>query len=236
MQSLRGGRRASEASPVVAQPDVGKSSGTCGDKGNHGRRLTQAERVAQSDKRMFSAAISLIDEVGTHNTTLKEISERAGYSRGLASNRFGSKEALFFELLKRYNEVWKEQLASAVSERKGLEAFVAANQRLISFFRREVKFVRVMYTIWFEMVGSSEAMREMLRVQHTAYLKGTARWIREGMADGTVRTDVNPEQLAMLYISGVFGMVYQWLTNPDEVDMTKVLTGLGENILTIAQN
>ena len=50
----------------------------------------QAERSAQSDKKMFEAAIELINERGTAKTTLKDIGEHAGYSRGLASYRFGS--------------------------------------------------------------------------------------------------------------------------------------------------
>ena len=54
-------------------------------------RMTQAERTALSDARMFESAKQILVEKGTHNTTLKEIGERAGYSRGLASNRFGSK-------------------------------------------------------------------------------------------------------------------------------------------------
>ena len=36
-------------------------------------RMTQAERSALSDKRMFDAAVELINERGTQKTTLKEI-------------------------------------------------------------------------------------------------------------------------------------------------------------------
>ena len=55
------------------------------------RPRTQAERTALSDRRMLEAAIRLIIERGTAGTTLREIGERAGYSRGLASYRFGNK-------------------------------------------------------------------------------------------------------------------------------------------------
>jgi AcrR family transcriptional regulator len=53
-------------------------------------RMTQAERTALSDQRMFDAAIKLISQHGTQGTTLKAIGELAGYSRGLANSRFGS--------------------------------------------------------------------------------------------------------------------------------------------------
>ncbi|MEJ2533610.1 MAG: TetR family transcriptional regulator, partial [Halioglobus sp.] len=50
-------------------------------------RMTQAERTALSDQRMFEAAIRLINERGTQKTTLKDIGELAGYSRGMANYR-----------------------------------------------------------------------------------------------------------------------------------------------------
>ena len=70
------------------------------------KRMTQAERTALSDQRMFDAAITLISEHGTQKTTLKEIGELAGYSRGLANYRFGSKEAFLDELFRVFQMLW----------------------------------------------------------------------------------------------------------------------------------
>src|ERR1700749_2189953 len=86
-------------------------------------QLTQAERTALSDGRMFEAAMELITKYGSHNTTLKEVGELAGYSRGLASGRFGSKDALLNELVGACNRRWKEEYDSYIGKRKGLEAF-----------------------------------------------------------------------------------------------------------------
>jgi len=74
-------------------------------------RRTQAERTALSDARMFDAAMQLIVEQGTHATTLKAVGERAGYSRGLASSRFGSKDALFGQLVPPFNTSLTQELA-----------------------------------------------------------------------------------------------------------------------------
>ena len=52
------------------------------------KRLTQAERTEISDNRMLEAAVSLIVDYGPSATSLKEIGLRAGYSRGLAGQRF----------------------------------------------------------------------------------------------------------------------------------------------------
>ncbi len=200
------------------------------------KRLTQAERTAISDTRMLDAAVQLIHERGTHNTTLKDVGELAGYSRGLASSRFGSKEALFLELLNQFNHYWKEEAAAAVRLRTGLDAFRHANKGLIAFFKAEGTFIRVMYMVAYEMVGSSELMRKQLADQHKAYRHAIARYIRDGIADGRVRRDVSPERIALQYVAGVFGIIYQWLVSPEVVDCTQALDDLRENTVRFIED
>lgn len=60
----------------------------------NGAHRTQAERKAKSDARIIHAAIELFAEQGYVRTTLNDVGNRAGYTGGLVSNRFGSKAAL----------------------------------------------------------------------------------------------------------------------------------------------
>lgn len=217
--SLRAPRRA--RTPPQSRPRPAKNG------------LTQGERTAISDGRMLETAVQLIHERGINNTTLKDIGELAGYSRGLASSRFGSKDALVLELLDRFNHRWKENSAAAVGLRTGLDAFRAANRGLIEFFRTEAKFIRVMYLVAYETVGTSEAMREQLAGQHEAYRHGIARWIRDGIGAGEVRKGTSPERIAVLYCSAVFGIIYQWLVKQTAIDCSHALDDLRENFLTL---
>lgn len=197
------------------------------------KRFTQAERTALSDSRMFNIAVRLISERGTHNTTLKDIGEMAGYSRGLAGSRFGSKDSLFFELAEEFNRKWKATSATAVGMHTGLEALRLANQGLIAFFETEAPAIRAMYTIWYEMVGSSESMRRHLQDQHEAYRRGVARWIKEGIAERAVRDNVSPERAALQYVAAVFGLIYQWLVHPEVIDISQGLNDLRENTVQL---
>ena len=70
------------------------------------KRMTQAERTDLSDRLMRDAAIELIVEQGTAATTLKDVGEKAGYSRGLAGYRFGSRDALFSFVVHSLGEDW----------------------------------------------------------------------------------------------------------------------------------
>ncbi len=181
--------------------------------------MTQAERTALSDQRMFEAAIALINERGTQKTTLKEIGERAGYSRGLANYRFGSKDGMMQELFHRFDSRWKEHLASCVDGETGLEAIVRAARALRDFLKLESDYMRAMYLLWYECLGHESEMRSMLAEHHDVYRADAQRWVEQGIAAGDIDPDVDPEQFAVQYCAFIFGIVYQWLVNAGALDL-----------------
>jgi AcrR family transcriptional regulator len=182
-------------------------------------RKTQAERTAHSDSKMYEAAKQLICESGTHNTTLKEVGERAGFSRGLASSRFGSKENLFGNLVANFNEKWVEELARFLGGRTGLSAYLAALNAVEDFLLNEATDMKAMYILWYESISSHNELRNRLAEHHAVYRRDAERWIREGIAEGCIRSDVDPAAVAVQFCSFIFGTIYQWLVAPEAIDI-----------------
>ena len=185
------------------------------------KRRTQAERTALSDARMFEAAMQLIIEQGTHSTTLKEIGERAGYSRGLASNRFGSKDALFAQLTLRFNNSWTQELANKVGERTGAEACLAALRAVEGFLASHSEYMQAMYILWFESISSHNDVRDHLAAYQAIYRKDVAHWVQDGIEAGEIDPSVDAECYAFQFCSFIFGTVYQWLVAPESVDLPR---------------
>ena len=185
-------------------------------------RKTQAERTALSDQRMFDAAISLINERGTQKTTLKEIGELAGYSRGLANYRFGSKDGLMQELFVRFDERWKEHLSSYVKDLTGISGILAAADALRDFLKLESDYMRAMYLLWYESLGHESEIRNKLADHHDVYRKDATNWVRQGIANGEIAPDIDAEQFAVQYCAFIFGLVYQWLVNAGALDLDAI--------------
>lgn len=180
-------------------------------------RMTQAERTAVSDARMFEAARQLIAERGTHNATLKEIGERAGYSRGLASNRFGSKEGLFGQMVRDFNQRWAGELNNFVSGKSGLPAIIAAFSAVEHFLLNNSEEMKALYILWFESMTSHGDVRQMLAVAHRAYRRDIEKWVRQGIEDGTIRPSIDPSSFAVEFAALIFGLIYQWLVSPGAI-------------------
>lgn len=202
--------------PVGPRSDDEAESGGTGKR----RRLTQAERTALSDTRMFNAAMMLISEQGANRTTLKDICELAGYSRGLANYRFGSKEAFLQELLRHFNQAWADQLRSYTEGRRGIDAFLHAVDALENFLCEYHRYMRGGYIIWYESIGGDSEVKRQLSRNHAAYRRDVQRWIEQGVAEGSVNPGVDSGHFATFYCSFVFGTIYQWLVSPEAIDLS----------------
>ncbi len=191
-------------------------------------KRTQAERTAFSDARMLDAATGLIIEQGTHDTTLKAVGERAGFSRGLASNRFGSKDALFAKLILRFNSGWTRKLANAVNGRTGGEACLAALDAVEGFLVSRSEDMKAMYILWFESISSHNDVRAHLADYHRIYRRDISHWISEGQAAGEIAELIDADAYAFQFCSFIFGTVYQWLVAADSVDLARQFEGFRE--------
>ena len=177
-------------------------------------RRTQAERSALSDRRMTEAALGLLESHGLAGTTLAAIGQAAGYSRGLATQRFGSKAGLLRDVLKRASQEWLRRLEAAVGDQVGLAALEAALDTQVGFIREAPSDVRAMYLLSFQSIDPGAEYRPNVAEVHRRQRETVARWIRQGQERGLVAADADPEQVAAYFCAAAVGLVFHWLVNP----------------------
>ncbi len=113
--------------------------------------------------------------------------ECAGYSRGLASNRFGSKETLFSFLVRDINEKWAAELRRFVGKNTGRAAIEGALDAAEFFLLNRTRQMQAMYILRFESISSYPPVRRRLAANHIAYRKDTTRWLRRFIVIRAVR-------------------------------------------------
>lgn len=177
-------------------------------------RRKQAERTALSDRKLTEAAIDLMVQHGIQGTTLQAVGERAGYSRGLATHRFGSKAGLFGKVLQVASADWSERVQAAVGDRIGIDALSAAIDAAERFFTERPDEVRAMYLLWFLSIDPSADYKTNLANVHNAQRRDTANWIRAAQKAGQLDASLDPMRVAEQYAASMAGIAYQWLANP----------------------
>jgi AcrR family transcriptional regulator len=188
-----------------------------------GAPRTQAERTALSDSRMLDTAVRLIVERGAEGTTLKEVGELAGYSRGLAGYRFGSKANLFSFIVRSVGEEWLRELGQAVENKVGLDAITAATDAHYHFVLEAADRIRAFYILWFISIGPDMEFKQVIAHVHERRQEDVEAWIRRGVAAGTVKEDIDVRGVADQFCAAIIGIVYQWLVTPDAHDSIKQL-------------
>lgn len=176
-------------------------------------------RSEKSTRLLLKAAGELIAEGGFANMTLAMVGERAGYSRSLATARFGSKGGLLDALVDQIVTQWNLKKVLPRTEGKcGLAALVIALESIRDSYGSNPDSLKVLYALMFEALGPGEELRARFIEVHRDMLRDIADLIRHGIDDGSVNSDTDPDVEAQYIVATIRGIGYQWRLDPEHFD------------------
>lgn len=187
----------------------------------------QQIRTERSSNALLEAAADLIVEGGLEALTFAAIGERAGYSRGLVTARFGNKDGLIDALIDRIVTTWSHKnVIPHARGRPGIEGAMVMIDAIRAQAAKDPRGLRVLYSLMFEATGSDDALKARFAKFHETMRADFAQFVRVGQRDGTIRTDLVAEREGTLVVSSLRGIGYQWLLDPTGFDPVDALTYL----------
>ena len=172
-------------------------------------RRTQQERREQTERKVLAAATALIAEHGSRALTLAEVGEAAGYSRGIVSHHFGSRENLL-------RAVMRDAQTFAIPE-----SGPSAGDWLADTVRAYLKNVtsrrpaaRAFLQMWGEAIATDPVLMPLYAEHDASFRRLLADKVREGIRDGSVRADADPEAMAVSLVGLVRGIALQLISRP----------------------
>jgi AcrR family transcriptional regulator len=185
----------------------------------------QAERTERSTDALLRATAELIAERGVAAMTFAAIAERAGYSRGLVTARFGSKEGLVDAIIHR---VWGRlrhlRVLPGIEDRTGLDSVLVLVAGIRDQAVNDSVEMRALAALMFEAVNDDGALRSRFVRFHDAMRDDLAVALHKGIEDGTVRPELDPQREATMIVGVLRGTSYQWLLDPDHFDPGQAYT------------
>jgi AcrR family transcriptional regulator len=179
-----------------------------------GARKTQAERRSQSEQALLKAAIDVIAGGGVGAVTFEALGRSSGFSRGLASVRFGSKARLIEAVLRHLHER-QEALVHEhrFDEIAGLDAVLGyADLCLRDMARRNE--ARAYFMLLSSSVADASDTRAGFAAIHAEEEERLHRWIARGQAEGAIRPELDPGAAALMIGCLMFGLSMQLLVDP----------------------
>ena len=158
--------------------------------------------------------MAVIAEEGVSAATFEAIGQRAGYSRGLATQHFGSKQGLIDAVVNYAHEQQDEVLESAhLDELFGLDALLKYVSGYCGSLQRSEE-PKSSFMLLSDAVADAQETRAVFAQSNAKVKTRLAKLIRRGQSDGSVRKDVDPESAALMVGSLLLGVSIQSLIDP----------------------
>ena len=194
-------------------------------------RRTQAERTATAARQMIRAAARLIARQGYTKTSLSQVGKEAGYTGGLVSHHFGSKEGLLRELVGTITgRFYADQLRPALDGRRGLDALCAMTDAYLDELRLREERMRTLYVLMGESLGPVSEINPVFAELNRGFRVNMRTLIEQGIDLGEIRSDLDPDAAAALVVGMLRGVALQWIADPGCFDLEAAASQLRDTL------
>jgi AcrR family transcriptional regulator len=182
-------------------------------------RRTQQARRATTERRVLEAAIQLIAERGSRSVSLADIGLAAGYSRGIVTHQFGTKEDLLAAVVDHAQRIF-----AIDSETGGLEELLAFVEQYLRLLREAAPVGQAFLLLWAEAVAGEPALRPLFVDRDRSFRRVVADHIRRGIAEGSIRGDIDAHGTASFVLAVLRGVGLHSMLDPRAVSHAAVRT------------
>ena len=158
-------------------------------------------------KKIVLAAWQLFYEQGYDATTVDEIIEASGTSRGSFYHYFGGKDALLGSLSFMFDEKYEELIPRMNPEMNAYDKLILLNQELFAMIEDTISLdlLARMYATQL----TTEGQRQLLD-HNRIYFRLIRKIAVEGQARGELRSDISVNEITKLYALCERALLYDW--------------------------
>ncbi len=177
-------------------------------------RRTQAERRDESERGLLQAAIAVVAQEGVGAVTFDAVGRKGGFSRGLATQRFGSKQGLIEAVIAHLHERQEALgLKTRVDDLPGLDAVLT----FVDHYLRDLAVNdegRAYFMLLSSAVADASELRAVFAAAHAGVERRLEALVLRGQGEGAIRREIDADAAALMIGSLLFGLSMQMLIDP----------------------
>ncbi len=172
----------------------------------------------EAKRRIVSVALDVFAEKGYDQTTMEDIGNRLGVSKGALYLYFKSKEELFRAITEQAQDQLREVMSDSFRERnllKGANAFLDSS--LSPQYRPNLY-------LTFEFLSEASRnneLREILKEDHESDLAAVRSFLEDQRTQGIIRPDIDIYSLSFGVIALYYGLRASLIIGDDEADVKR---------------
>jgi len=177
-------------------------------------------RSQETANRILTQAVRLFLEKGYHGTSIDDITQAAGLTKGALYWHFKNKEDLLKRIIEEYEKRFLDGMIQSVEGVNGgaidkFKKYIRFNSAF-AYYNRElcVSFD----TLAAELVGAHHRIEPKIRRVYKRYQNFLKDLISQGKKEKVFRKEIDANLAALAIIAFHDGILLQWSMNRDEVD------------------
>jgi AcrR family transcriptional regulator len=179
-----------------------------------------ADRREAAELALLEAAVTLIATKGVRGTTVADIGEAAGYSRGLPTHYYKSKAGLLKSVVDYIYYRFAEGLTTGRRAKRGLDSVIKLIE--VTFSPASLQMAKTFSLMQKEALMPNSELRSVFQAYNRETIARIAKEIQISIDKKEIRADANPQLQATLLLAALRGIVVQWSMNPASIDHRKV--------------
>ena len=183
-------------------------------------KVSKTLQPKETANRILHQAMRIFLEKGYHGTSIDDITQAAGLTKGALYWHFKSKENLLKRIIEEYEKRFLDGLTLAVNEVKGsildkIEKYFRYNAAF-AYYNRElcVSFT----TLSGELVGAHHPIEPEIRRINKKYQNFLSKLILQGKREKIFKKEIDSDLTALIIIAFHAGILLQWSMNRNEID------------------
>lgn len=176
------------------------------------------EEAAQTRQQLLTAALSIFSRQSFDATSLEEVAEAAGVTRGAIYHHFGSKADLFLALIEDASAQGGAVVQQAIAAGGSFNEITRrVLEHTLTLLEENRRFREIMALSLFKS-GSSPDLEPLARMRYEqarAQVSELAGFFQAGIEQGALRPDLDPSNIARAFLAYQNGLALLWLSNPE---------------------
>lgn len=177
-------------------------------------RRTQAERREETTGRLLDAALALLGERRSLEFSLAEIADRAGYSRGMPTHIFGTREELIRQLVPHLHVRSSSLFGPPADRGTGLAAVLKTAELLVDGSPDQANLTIAVHVFLAEAASPASPYRDAVQALNAA----ATDFIRRNLEVAVERAEIPPQTClrtaSIVVMAMIRGALLQWLVEP----------------------
>ena len=157
--------------------------------------------------KIVSAAWKLFYEQGYDDTTIEEIIEESGTSKGSFYHYFEGKDALLGSLSYLFDEKYEELLEQILPEMNSFEILIFLNQELFGMIEDSISISLLSRLLSTQLVTKGE---KHLLDRSRVYYKLLKQIVSDGQKKGEITTEMAANEIVKMYAICERSLMYDW--------------------------